>query len=566
MMRPPQHSFKENVVSSSVRLAALLLLTLLSASISLRAQAPTKPAPPKAARGTVSGRVTIKDRPAPGVVIGIRKTLRSTTFPEPFKTATTDQDGNYRITNLTAGAYDILPSAQAYIVAGGNILNGKSVVVGEDEQVEDINFSLIRGGVITGKITDADGRPVIQQQVYLYRLNDLPPNARQIWPTSSGQTDDRGIYRFFGLVAGPYRVAAGRGEGAFAGTYNSTRVIYKQVFHPDTTDFAKAKVVDVREGSEAADVDIALGRAIQTFSVSGKVIDSDSGMPAPNVRFGLQRRVGDRFETVDNFLGSNSQGDVAIDGLVPGRYGIFLLPNENSELRAEAVTFDVVDQDVTMLTVRLTKGSAVSGVVVFEHENKSALAKLLELRLQGQLAPPSGLGFHISTSPIASDGSFRLGGLSAGRLFFGLTTANGNNPPKGFIISRIEHNGAVMPNGLEVKDKGQLIGVRVFISYGTAGLRGIVNVDRNLMPEGSRIYASLMKPGTQGDALLTTVVDARGHFVMDAIPAGVYELVVRLTGKGTNPGRQTVTQQVTLQDGVVSDVSLTLELAQPNPD
>lgn len=34
----------------------------------------------------------------------------------------------------------------------------------------------------------------------------------QSLPTTGGQTDDRGIYRVFGISAGRYKVAAGRGE------------------------------------------------------------------------------------------------------------------------------------------------------------------------------------------------------------------------------------------------------------------------------------------------------------------------------------------------------------------
>ena len=90
---------------------------------------------------------------------------------------------------------------------------GKSVVVGEEEDIQNINFSLVRGGVITGKITDAQGRAVIQQSVNLYRASDFQQQPlRQIFPANTVQTDDRGIYRFFGLMPGRYKIASGRGD------------------------------------------------------------------------------------------------------------------------------------------------------------------------------------------------------------------------------------------------------------------------------------------------------------------------------------------------------------------
>jgi plasmid stabilization system protein ParE len=44
---------------------------------------------------------------------------------------------------------------------------GKTVTIAEGETVEKIDFSLVRGGVITGRVTDADGAPVIGQRINL---------------------------------------------------------------------------------------------------------------------------------------------------------------------------------------------------------------------------------------------------------------------------------------------------------------------------------------------------------------------------------------------------------------
>jgi hypothetical protein len=341
--------------------------------------------------------------------------------------------------------------------------------------------------------------------------------------------------------------------------------MYKQVFHPDKSDVAQATIIDVREGSEAGNIDIALGRAMQTFSASGRVIYSETQLPVPNIRFGLQRHSGQRYEGIESVAASNSQGDFFIEGLAPGKYGVFLYPNQNPEMRAEAVMFDVVDQDVMALTIRLVKGSSISGVIVFEHEDKKAFATLLQLYLRGQISVTNGSPVILqpALSPIASDGSFRLAGLSAGPVNFWLSRPTGGSPPKGFFISRIEHNGLTLRQGLEIKDGDNLIGVRVFVGYGSASIRGVVNVDRGLMPEGGRMFARLIKFGQPTNTVASAMVDARGHFLMEGIPAGVYEVSVSLSAPGTRP--QLAKEQVTVQDGVVSDVSLTFELPQPRP-
>ena len=76
--------------------------------------------------------------------------------------------------------------------------------------------------------------------------------------------------------------------------------------------------------------------------------------------------MGQRLEFVNTSASTNSQGDFVVEGLIPGKYRIYLLPNQNGGMRVESTTFDVIDQDLTGLTVKLVQGASVSGVVVLE--------------------------------------------------------------------------------------------------------------------------------------------------------------------------------------------------------
>ncbi len=315
----------------------------------------------KPLRGRVAGRVTIKDKSAPGIVVGLRPSEMIGPFDPSYK-ATTDQDGNYLIVDVPAGSYEATTVAPAFVIADSKNARGQSVVLGEGERVENINFSLVRGGVITGKVIDADGRPVIQQQVGLYRADafEQPSQQRgQIYPITSLSTDDRGIYRMFGIAAGRYKVAAGRGDNSFSGSLAVGRTSYKQVFHPDVSDQAKATVLVVSEGTEATNVDITLGRAIDTFKASGRVIDDEKGLPMPNIRFGLQRINNESGQYMNSLVTSNSHGDFIIESLIPGKYSAFLMPEPNSDLRVDTTTFDVVDQDVDGLIIKIKKERAL---------------------------------------------------------------------------------------------------------------------------------------------------------------------------------------------------------------
>jgi hypothetical protein len=527
----------------------------------LYAQSPNKqPQTVKTPRGSVSGRVTIKDKPAAGVVVGLRGSALENNY-DPFSRAVTDADGIYRITNIPAGSYVVTVAAPAYVPT--NSSDRKPLVIGEDENVEDVNFSLVRGGVITGKVTDAEGHPVVLHQIELYNAAELERYQSQLpYPAMTAQTDDRGVYRLFGIVPGRYKVAAGRGSEGYYG-FSPTELNYKQAFHPDATEPAKGNVIEVSEGGEAKDIDITLGRAVQTFSVSGRIINGENNTPVPNQRFALQLVLGNRMEYVNAAAASNARGDFIVEGLIPGKYNTLLYPREGSDLRAEVTTFEVIDGDVSGVTIKLSRGASISGIVVLETENKSARGMLADMLVRGfvPVGPNGGYGNSVS-SQIGADGSFRLAGLANGFASISLSGKVGPYPPKGFSVLRIERDGTPAPR-FELKDAEQVTGVKIFVGYGNASVRGVVKIENYVLPPEARIYVQLMKPGEEISYLRPVMVDDRGNFFIEGIPPGQYEISASVMSRLV---RKTVKQAVTLTDGVVTDVRIPVDVATPaNP-
>lgn len=544
---------------SFARSAVLISLTLLCLAAPLVAQRTKQPAAPapKTPHGSVSGRVTIKDKPAPGVAVGLRKSDLSNPL-EPFSRTTTGADGVYRIANVAAGVYQVGTAAPGFVG-----VERKDVVVGEDENVDGINFALIRGAAITGKVTDADERPVVQQQVEIYRApvpqpatspQQQPRPPQQMFPVMAGPTDDRGIYRLFGLPAGRYIVASGRGDAGFGG-YTPANSSYKQVFHPDVADPAQATVVEVTEGGEAKDVDIKLGRSVQTFSVSGHVINSDSGLALPNNRFGLQRVGGQRAEFVATTLVTDPRGDFFVEGLIPGKYRVTNFANSGVELRPDPSGFEVIDQDLEDVVVKFSKGTVVTGVVIFEIQDKTALNKVNQLLLRGFIPSPNGITTS-AASAIAADGSFRLAGLSGGQLNLSLNGTPDPYPPKGFSITRIERDGVVVPR-IQLQDGEDVTGLKVFIAYGTAILRGVIEVENGKLPSNVRMYLQLTKSGENVSHFRGPQIDQRRHFFMEGIPAGDYELTAYITSPRRPP--VPIKRPVTLTDGAITDITFTID-------
>jgi 5-hydroxyisourate hydrolase-like protein (transthyretin family) len=553
-------------LATCYRVILATALCLFTFQISL-SQAVTTPKRPLA---TVSGTVTIKGKPAVGVTVGLRRNEPVTSAAIITARGLTDQDGRYRITNVAAGTYEVMPAAPAFIIPDLQTLPPrKTILVNEGENVEGIDFPLVRGGVITGRVIDADARPVVQQQVYLYRAdswNSRGPNQQpQIFPMAGGMTDDRGIYRAFGLLPGQYKVSAGRGDDSFNPTQVPGRATYNRVFHPDTSDPAKATIIEVTPGSEATGVDIALEKPVDTYSISGRVVDGEKGQPAAGVRLGLEK-MGERFQTYSNFGIANALGEFTFDNVVPGKYTFSLMADRGNERTLESTAVEVIEGNVSGVVLRVTTGATVSGVIAIENESPQAIAKLQQVEIRGYVTPPSGAGGRSSTAVFSADGAFHMGGLPGGTLQFIITGPRGSfSQFKNFTITRIERDG--MPqqgNRFEIKDGEQVTRVRIVVTYGDATLRGSIKVENGTLPPGSRFAVRLGRIGDSPTTMPSHVgqVDGRGNFIIEGVEAGTYEVIATvITPDRTN--QRSVRQQVSLTAGATTEVTLTLDASSP---
>ena len=188
---------------SSARQAIGCILLVLGAAVFDQAQTTTQ----KVASASISGKVTIKGKPAVGVMVLAKDSNdRGAPITTRYR-ARTDQTGSYRIANLPAGTYEVSPITPALVPSKFD-----SVVVSEGEAVEDVNVLLVPGGVITGKITDSEGEPVIGQSVRVTPVYEEIPSRlgnTLLMRFMDNSTDDRGVYRAFGLPAGKYKVSVG---------------------------------------------------------------------------------------------------------------------------------------------------------------------------------------------------------------------------------------------------------------------------------------------------------------------------------------------------------------------
>jgi hypothetical protein len=552
-------------MSSLPRYAIVLVFVLSCAGFPTKASSQAK-TQKKTPTSSVSGRITIHGKGAPGIVVGIRTSDFSQGLSPALK-ATTDQDGNYQITNIPAGNYQVSPMAPTYVVADlvWSRARGKTLLLAAGEDVQGIDFSIVRGGVIAGRVTDADGGPVIEERLAIVPEDQANLRGQMSPPVVAGafQTDDRGMYRIYGIPAGRYKISVGVAEQDVSVSMRFGRVVYKRTFYPDATDPDAAKVVEIHEGSEATNIDITVGRSLPSFAASGKVVDGESGQPVMSVTLGLRRVVNDREAgVIGMFAASNSQGEFRLENVTPGKYGVFISPQPGSEVWADVVPFEVIDQDVTGLLLKTLKGLTITGNVTLDGVyDKSVFAKLAELRLQ--VSSNTAYAGSSQASHINADGSFRLGGLAPGTVNFFLTTQDGR-PPVSFTILRVERDGVIQPRGVELKAGEETTGLKIIVSYGTGSIRGEVKVENGPLPQGGRVVVWIKRLGDTGSNFRSYNLDARGHFLIEGVAAGSYELNVNanIPGRRTPPSAK---QPIEVSDGTVNDVVVTLDL-KSNPE
>ena len=531
---------------SSTRQAIACVLALFSVALVAYAQS----SPSNSQGATVSGRVTVKGKGEPGIAVILQRSNTSTReYSGPR--AVTDEQGNYRIVNVPPGNYQISPAARVLTSQDSSDSN-RFLFINKNETIENVNFALVPGGVITGKILDSEGRPVIDQPVEVLAADNNQPVASFFYFT----TDDRGVYRVYGLRPGNYRVAAGRNEG-WPQTGPSRP--YKRTYYPFADDPQQATLVEVSEGSETKDIDITLTRLTSQFSASGRVIDGENGEPLANFYYSLVRYTehGSSSHSGGSTV-TNSKGEFRLENLQPGKYGISISTFRDSNSRFEEAKFEIVDQDVRDLVIKASKGGSISGVVVLERvEGKAARAALNLGWVMGSLENGPGRQQGVS-SQIGEDGSFKLNGLAAGAVTIGV----GN-----LQLDHIERDGVIQPNNVVMlKDQEELKGVRIVVQYGTASLRGRIEVENGSFPAGGRfeiatrrIDASPNEPryGNAGPS-----VDSRGHFLIERLLPGTYEImaaVVFESGKAAFIKRQ----QLVITAGSTNTINIIVDLSLP---
>ena len=553
---------------SLARIAALAAAMIAPLAPTASARSPFQTIQTKEATGSIAGRVTIGDLPARGVAV-LLVSPESGSMERPIARSTTDRDGRFQMSGVPAGQHLLQAFAPALIAASDNLMNrsGKVITLTAGEAVEGMDIALNRGAAITGRVSDANGQPVIQENVRLFAAGEQGRKIQIYLPYNfMSATDDRGVYRLFGVPPGRYILCIGVDTNVPSVRMNSGNTYYPITYHPDATDEAKATVIEVAAGSEATGVDIVLGRASKGYSVSGRIVDAETGKPVVGIMYGygaLDREGGRVVITGFTSSTSNARGEFLIEGVTPGHYSAFASPANDSEVYSDTAPFTVNDRDVSGLVVKVHSGSSITGIVIIEGaEGQQGAPRLSDVRF-GVSSGSMNVASRSSQVVIAPDGSFRTAGLPRGIANFHVYYPS----PKGLELARMERDGVEQKNGIEVGLAEEISGVRVVFAYGTGTVRGQVKVEGGEIA-GATMFLNILRIGSsQPQRMRPPAPDSRGRFVIDGLLPGEYELALNFVTRPLAPGAdgrqmisKSVNQRVTVTNGTETQVTMIVDL------
>jgi len=190
--------------------AAILSAVLAGAIATTGAQTPARDvpaAPVPAGSGLLAGVVVdVEKKPLRRASVSVSGDMRLN------RTTVTDDAGRFVFGGLPAGRFTITASKGGYppmsYGASRPYRTGSGVLLKEGQQVSNIVLTLPKGAVMTGTVFDDRGQPMPAVPVMAWEVITSLSGERTLTAAANAgngvTTDDRGVYRVYGLPPGEY--------------------------------------------------------------------------------------------------------------------------------------------------------------------------------------------------------------------------------------------------------------------------------------------------------------------------------------------------------------------------
>ncbi len=409
---------------------------------------------------------------------------------------TSASDGTFRLQAVAPGKLVISGEAKGFVA-----LKSDELEAVDGERVDRLTLRFTRGSSVAGVVRWPNGKPVSDARVSLHESTSQSIEDERAWQREeahAAETDVGGRFAISGLGPGPFSVLAERAE---SGEQNARRIWRARALdvHADATvELTLQEPISVK-GRVADD----LGAPIESFDIESAEVAPDD---APHS--GVYARIASSFE--------NAHGSFEV-WLTPGPWK--LSPSAEGFGRGEGQSI-VVPTNGAELAIVLSRVGRISGTVVDASGAPPRSAHVSWQPTSGARAPSQ----RNTNEDVAvrDDGTFELVGLAPGSYSIA-AHADGFAPSD--------------PAAVELASGATVANVELHLRVGGRVTGEILAPDGRGDPERN-IVASL---GGNFDRTPQATSDAAGHFELDHLPPGTYQLLAEpkfdggeLTGGSTD--------------------------------
>ena len=556
------------------KLSLVLLVCFHGAGPAVRAQSSESNA--SARDGVITGRVTSAGGELPNTTT-VFVSLAGAAAPP--RGTIVNGDGTFKMEDLEIGVYRVWANAPGFVADAPVGTDARGFI----HTGESANLRLRKGGVITGTVLNSSNTPVVGVTVRAFRIRDESGKSIEAMISSANDrlTDDRGIYRMYGLAPGTYIVAAG-GVSRFFGGFSSTA--YDQdvpTYAPSSTRDTAMELI-VRSGEEAtADIQY---RGEPGHAISGSV----SGVPPPSSPGIFASATINITDVKSKTIVMNTVASIvndyafAVYGVPDGEYELVAqsFSQSRDSRSSDAKRIKVQGADVTGVNLNVALLPAINGRVVLDSTFAADCVKRRETALQEtvilarrerQIAKstdtkastnqvPMMFADQIADTVPDAKGEFTLRNLHAGTYRLTVTLPNpswylksltlGANPRT--VDTRVISEGVSLSNQT-------VSGLTVTLGEGAASVRGTVVTDEGktvrdrlliyLLPAEKDNVSNLFR-------YFETPSEPDGRFELRNIPPGDY-LVAATSIEEDRPTGLLIRQDSNLRAKVLRDTQKT---------
>lgn len=384
---------------------------------SRRPPARARAAPPTGT-AVLQGRVTAADTGGP--LRQVEVSLSSSTSPTR-RQARTDALGQYRFEQLPAGRYWLRAGKPGFVQLRYGVADplepGRPVDL-DNGGVGRADFVLPRAGVISGRVVDEFGEPVLDAEVRALRYQSRMGQRRLTSASRVMRTDDLGAFRVFGLLPGTYYISV-TPRWSDPVTDEAERAEYAPSYYPGTSDLSGATAVRVALGAEVSAIDVVL-QTVRTSKVVGSVLDA-LGAPAAGAQVSvIKREQGNTFITVGDTR-AKADGTFELSQLPPGTYSVqaWLRGTATAPPEFGAAPLQVAGENLEGFVVRTATGGTLTGRVVPRMDGtakpvpfRPSLIEVAGMPAAEDVRLPAG---SASTTRVRDDWTFELKAMSGQR-------------------------------------------------------------------------------------------------------------------------------------------------------